>query len=97
MFVPAIISLLVGTALGQRFKVLALAPVILLIMVLAAAAWMAGAGSVGAIGTTAIVAIAGVQLGYLLGLGIRHLALLGRANRLRSASLASSRPPRHAL
>jgi hypothetical protein len=34
-----------------------------------------------------------LQLGYLLGLGVRHVTVLARASRRRAASLASSLPP----
>jgi hypothetical protein len=44
MFTPAIISLLAGMALGQRFKVLALVPSILLTAVFATGAWVARGG-----------------------------------------------------
>jgi hypothetical protein len=90
MFTPAVISLLAGMALGQRFKVLVLVPLILLTAVFAIATWVAHGGGAWQIGRTAAVAIVGLQMGYLLGLGVRHLTLLARVSRLRSASLPGS-------
>jgi hypothetical protein len=94
MFTPAIISLLVGMFLGQRFKVLVLAPVILLTLILAIGAGIARVDAVWALGLTAAVTIVGLQIGYLLGIGIRHLIVVARAIRLRAASLGGSLPTR---
>ena len=85
MVTPAIIGLLVGIFLAQRFKVLVLAPV---------GAGIARANAVWALGLTAAVTIVGLQIGYLLGIGIRHLIVVARASRLRAASLGGSLPTR---
>ncbi len=94
MVTPAIIGLLVGMLLAQRFKVLVLVPVILLTLVFAIGAGIARADGVWAVGSTAAVTIVGLQIGYLLGIGIRHLIVLARASCLRTASLGSSLPTR---
>jgi hypothetical protein len=93
MVTPAIIGLLVGTFLAQRFKVLVLAPVILLFaVILAFGAGIARADAGWTVGLTAAVTIVGLQIGYLLGIGIRHLIVAARASRLRAASLGGSLP-----
>jgi hypothetical protein len=77
MVTLTIISLLVGTFLAQRFKVLVLAPVILLFtVILAFGAGIARADAGWTVGLTATMTIVGLQIGYLLGIGIRHLIVV---------------------
>ena len=95
MVTPAIIGLLVGIFLAQRFKVLVLAPVILLTLILAIGAGIARADDTAwAVWLTAAVTIVGLQIGYLLAIGIGHLIAVTRASRLREASLGGSLPTR---
>jgi len=94
MFALAIISLLVGMLLAQRSKVLVLAPVILLTLLLAIGAGIARADTAWAVWLTAAVTIVGLQIGYLLAIGIGHLIAVTRASRLREASLGGSLPTR---
>lgn len=94
MFASVAISLIIGIALGQRFKVLILGPVILLILAIALGAGVARIEDVGAVAQTAVVALVGVQIGYLLGIVLRHVAVVMRANRMRAAELSNS-PARH--
>jgi hypothetical protein len=89
---PAILTLLGGMALGQRFKLLVLAPAILLTLVLAVGAGVARADTPWRIGLTAAGLITSLQIGYLLGLGIRHVLIRARAKRMRAASFVSSLP-----
>jgi hypothetical protein len=93
MLMLAITSLLVGMVLGQHFKVLILAPVIVLTMLFAIGAAIMRADA-WAVGETAGVAIVGLQVGYLFGIGISHLIALAHASRLRVALSASYLPPR---
>jgi len=93
MLAPAILSLLVGIALAQRFKVLVLVPAIMITLLFAFVSGLARANT----GWTAdaliaVTFIVGLQIGYLLGIGVRHLMLLGRAHRLRAASPTRSLP-----
>jgi hypothetical protein len=81
MLTPALVSLLIGLALAQRFKVLSLIPVILLTLLFALTAAFSGASAAWISALTAAVAIAGLQLGYLLGIGLRQLTLIARAHR----------------
>jgi hypothetical protein len=90
MLTPALVSLLIGLMLAQRFKVLSLIPVILLTVLFALTAAFAGANATWTSTLTAAVAIAGLQVGYLLGIGLRHLTLIARAHRLRAATRLSA-------
>ncbi len=93
MLTPTIISLLVGMVLAQRFKVLVLFPVILLTLFLAIGAGIVRPEAGWTAGLTATATIVGLQVGYLFGVGIRHLMVLARVSRRRVASLTSSLPP----
>ncbi len=90
MLVPTILSLLVGMVLAQRFKVLILFPLFALTLFLALAAAITRSDAAWTAGLIATVAIVTLQIGYLLGIGVRHVALLARASRLRATWLASS-------
>jgi hypothetical protein len=93
MLMPALISLLVGMVLAQRFRVLILAPLFLLTLLIALAVGMVRSDAAWSLGLTAGVTIIGLQVGYMLGIGIRHLLALGRLSRLRSVSLPNSLEP----
>jgi len=86
MLTPALVSLLIGLALAQRFKVLSLIPVILLTLLFALTAEVSAANAAWTSALTAADAIAGLQVGYLLGIGLRQLTLIARAHRLRAVS-----------
>jgi membrane protein DedA with SNARE-associated domain len=93
----AIFMFLVGAALGQRFAVFVLIPAILVTLAVAIGLGIARAQTPGAIALVTIAAIACLQVGYLLGLGIRQVAQ-SRASRLRSGSFADpsrARRPAH--
>jgi len=91
MLIPAAVSLIGGMALAQRFKVLILAPTILLTLLMAIGVWAGRGDAASAVGLTAIVIIADLQIGYVLGIILRHLALVARAGRLRPMPVANSR------
>jgi hypothetical protein len=90
MLLFAILSLLVGMVFGQRFKIMILAPAISLTLLLAIGASIARAEVPWMVGLTTAVAIACLQIGYLLGIAIRHLIVAARASRRRAASFAVS-------
>ena len=91
MLLFAILSLLVGTLLGQRFPVLILAPAVFLALVFTICAGVARAESLWIIGLSAATAITCLQVGYLLGLAIHHLAVTAQSN-----SFTTTFPPRRA-
>jgi hypothetical protein len=86
MLTPALVSLLIGLVLAQRFKVLSLIPVILLTLVFAFAADLSGAKAAWTSALTAAITIASLQVGYVLGIAFRQVMLLTRAHRLRPLS-----------
>jgi len=98
MMTLALISLLAGMVLGQRFKVLILIPATALALVFATGTGIVRADTVWSIVLMATAAAASLQIGYLVGVAIRHVLVAGRASRLRAASLmdsASARRPAH--
>jgi len=78
----SILGILLGLALGQRFKVFALVPTLLIILLLAVGATAVGTKPVWSVGVSAAMAMVGLQLGYFLGAGIHYLKVVARANRL---------------
>jgi hypothetical protein len=96
MLIPAAVSLLGGMALAQRFKVLILAPTILLTLFMAIGVWAGRGDASSAVGLTAVVIIVDLQIGYVLGIIFRHLALVARASRLHPMPVANSRHERSA-
>jgi hypothetical protein len=86
MLTLSIISLLAGAALEQRFKVLILAPAILLTILIGIGAATACLDAAWTVGAATAVAIAGLQMGYILGIAFR--CLIGvRTRRLRTISV----------
>jgi hypothetical protein len=90
----AIICLLVGAVLGQRFKVLILLPTITIALFFIILAGIAHAATVGWTAMMAVIAITGIQIGYFVGIGIRHVIVIGRAIRSPATSLTRSAPYR---
>jgi hypothetical protein len=92
----ALISLLLGMVLGQRFRVLALVPVIAVWLPVAIGVGIARYGEFGTTLLLAALAVAGLQIGYLAGVAIRYSLVAARTSGLRTASLHTSQPTRHA-
>lgn len=90
----AILTLLCGMVLGQRLKMLVLAPASLLVLLLAVGAGLARAATPWGIALSAAELVGCLQCGYLLGLAIRHLSVVARAKRMRRASVVISLPAR---
>jgi hypothetical protein len=82
--------------LGQRFKMLVLAPASLFMLLLGGIVGFARTGTLQDVVLSAAALIACLQCGYLLGLGIRHLSVVARAKRLRAAPTVHSVPARRA-
>jgi hypothetical protein len=85
MSMLAIITLLTGAPLGMRFKVLVLVPAVTLAIVAVFAGGIAHHEEAGSIGLAMLVAIIGLQLGYLGGLGASQAVIAVRAARVRRA------------
>ena len=96
MITFSLISLFVGAALGQRFKIRVLVPALAILLIVAAGAGYMHARS----GWCVVLIVAStatcLQIGYFFGIGVlRHL--LAAALPRRSTPLASSpTPARHA-
>jgi hypothetical protein len=98
MMTLAMISLLVGMVLGQRFKVLILVPAMALALVLAVGTGVASADTVWSIVLMAAATTAGLQIGYFVGVGIRYVMVATRADGSPVTSLTgstSTRSPAH--
>jgi hypothetical protein len=93
MLFSVLISLLIGIVIGRRYSVLILAPAFMLTLVLAIGTGLARTDAAWSIGSTALVVIVGLQIGYFLGSGMHHVLVLVRANRPSSESFANSQPP----
>jgi len=70
----AFLAILVGTALGMRFKVLVLLPTTAFGLAAITAAGAVRGSGLTSIVVEAMLAIIGLQVGYLLGLTIRYVA-----------------------
>jgi hypothetical protein len=90
----SIFMFLGGMALGQRFTVFVLAPAILLAVAIAIGVGIARSQTAGTITLVTAAAVACLQIGYLVGLGIRQWIEAGRASRQRAGSFADSSPAR---
>jgi hypothetical protein len=89
MMTSLIISSLAGLVLGQRFKVLILLPAICTAVVAATGAGVARGDSRWSIVLLAISVAVALQIGYLVGTGIRSLLAAGRATRHYPGSVAA--------
>jgi hypothetical protein len=92
--IVALLCMLAGMVLGQRFKVLLLVPATALLLALTAAGGALHGDAFWPTALVAVAAAASLQTGYLFGLGIRH-ALMGNRAASSDASLARSAPTRH--
>ena len=72
-FELAIIGVVIGIALGLRYKVFVLVPAVLFAMILAIAIGVARADSVWSIVLATVVVVTAVQLGYLAGVVMRAI------------------------
>lgn len=85
MVILSIISMLAGMVLGQRFKVLVLVPALGATLVVGVAVGAAQARGLWPTVLMAVAAIGSLQIGYLAGIGTRHLLAALRTGGLRNA------------
>jgi membrane protein DedA with SNARE-associated domain len=93
MIILSVVSLLVGAVLGQRFKVMALMPATAIVLVLAVATGVTQAQTAWSIVLMVAAAATSMQIGYLIGIGIRHVlaaALSSRSSPLTSPTVSTS-------
>jgi predicted Na+-dependent transporter len=81
------ISFLVGAVLGQRFKVFVLVPATSLALICTIAAGIARAQHIWSIAMAAVGVTIALQIGYLIGTGIRYLIAADGPARRRFFSL----------
>jgi hypothetical protein len=93
MLLVVILALCAGVLLGQRFKILPLLIASCLGPLVAGIAEAMRGGTSWDICLAVLAAVICLQLGYLLGLALRHLPAASTASRLRGASLNNSLPP----
>jgi len=91
-----LITLLAGMVLGQRFRVLAVVPAIAASLLVAIGFGIAQSEGLGRTVLLAALAVASLQIGYLLGIAIRYSLAAARTSGLRAASVHGSQPTRHA-
>jgi len=91
----AIIGLLVGAVLAQRFKIMVLVPATAMALAAAASTGLVQVHSAGWTISIAAAGIASLQIGYFIGLGIRHVieAPVSEAPRSFRPSASSARHP----
>jgi hypothetical protein len=82
--------------LGQRFRVLALVPAFAVSVLVVIAVGTAHSEGLGRTTLLAALAVASLQIGYLVGVAIRYSLAAARTSGLRTASLHTSQPTRHA-
>jgi hypothetical protein len=92
----ALISLLAGMVLGQRFKVLAVVPAMAAWLLVAIGFGIAFSEGFGRTVLLAALSVASLQIGYLAGVAIRYSLAATRTSGLRTASVNSPQPTRHA-
>ena len=82
-----LISFLAGAVLGQRFKVFILLPAISLAVICTITAGIARAQDVWSIAMAAVYITTALQIGYLIGTGIRCLIAANRPARRKPYSV----------
>lgn len=92
----AIVSFLVGMVLGQRFGVLILVPATAVGLALAIGYALANGDRLLLVVQIGAATVASLEVGYLLGIGLRHLLVAGRASRSPGRSIPGSISPRRA-
>jgi hypothetical protein len=86
-----LLSVLLGAVLGLRFRVLVLLPAIGCILV--ATPFLGSDLARGAL--AALLAVVGLQMGYLGGIATRHIMVLTRASRTRTRPRRATSPSLH--
>jgi len=90
------ISLLVGAALGQRFKVMVLMPVIAIVLVLVVATGVSLGQTTWVIVLMAAAAATCLQIGYFVGIAIHHVVSTAALSHSSSPLASPKATARHA-
>jgi hypothetical protein len=94
MVTVALFSLLSGMLLGQRFRVLALAPAIAFAVILAAGYDLVHAQALWPAVRAAAVIVACLQIGYIIGVWMRQFVIDRKADGFAPATVALFSPAR---
>jgi membrane protein DedA with SNARE-associated domain len=95
MIILSMVSLLIGAVLGQGFKVIVLMPATAIVLALAVGTGAAHAHTVWMIVVMTATTATSMQIGYFIGIGIRHLMAAALSSRSSLNSTAASRAARH--
>jgi hypothetical protein len=90
MIMVALLSLMTGMVLGMRFKLLILVPAIACVVLVAAGYGIAFDYGLGLTMLIVAAALITLQVGYFVGVLIRHSVTAARLSALRSASLTDA-------
>jgi hypothetical protein len=87
MTISALVGLLLGMLLAQRFTVLILIPVMLVSIILLVSIGLGRGEQLWMVAAATTLTVIALQIGYLIGMAVHHLVVLARASRLHSSSL----------
>jgi hypothetical protein len=90
MWAFLVISLLFGMLLGRCFKALVLVPAILVTLLAALATFLARGEPSWTAALTVIMSLASLQVGYLIGLAVRHWSAMFSGSRTHPFLLSAS-------
>ena len=93
MMTLAMISVLVGMVLGQRFNILILVPTMAIALIFAVGVGIARDDTFWRIVLLAVAVASSLQVGYLAGIVIRHVLVAARSSRSPATSLTGSANP----
>ena len=96
MLILSMVSLLVGAVLGQRFTIIVLIPATAVVLALAVGTGITHAHTAWSLVLMIAAATTSMQIGYFVGIGIRH-ALPADASSRSSPLPAATTPARHAV
>ena len=95
MMILILFSLLAGLVLGQRFRILVLVPALMLALLAGVGSGVARADGIWWTALMAVAAATALQIGYLIGLVIRDIPVIGRASRTAASPSGSARYGAH--
>jgi len=82
MIISALIGLLVGMLVAQRFTVLILIPILFLSIFFVITIGVARGERFWTVALASVITVIAVQIGYLLGMAIHQLLVVARTNRM---------------
>jgi hypothetical protein len=99
VIILTMVSFLVGAVLGQHFRVMILMPAIVIVLIVAVVTGVTHAHAAWSIVLMAVASATSIQIGYLVGIGIRHLLAVAPSSRSSSlpphtASMSARHPAR---